>query len=222
MGRRLHRLSLHSPLHHAHHHHSLLRGETITSNDFHKEIFRRRRGKEFVYGNNVYTVVAYGYCFMRQLVHSPPDHLFCLLQVTGGSVDATRGIRIDGTKLRHDLKAELVACGVGLKVGTVGHISLALAPEICFDVTARNAQKRTEDMSVDCPYARHAVESCAAHKIHQHGFHIIVAMVSHDNGFCANVLPQSFEIAISEVACSSLYALFVQFGIPTRIEMHTM
>ena len=138
------------------------------------------------------------------------------------SVYRSRHARVNLLQCRYHLQTILVACGVSLKISAVGDKTLTSFIYISFDILSRHIEQRSYHTSVHWSYSRQSLQSRATHKVHQHRFHVVVTVMRHNDGLSPNILSQSFEIAVSQVACSSLYAQLMQRSISTSVEMHAV
>ena len=215
-------LAFRSVFHHLENNVGLLRSEAIEAADMVEKIFRGWRLAQQRDINNIHTANILGEDLFCQLSQSPIHQVTRLLQTMRCGVDASRHAWVYCREKRKHLKAELVSCGVGQKIGAVCYIVLSAALEIVLNILSRHTEKRTDHCAVNRPDACHAVESGATNEIHQHSLHIVVAMVCHHNGIGTDVAAEIMEIGIAEIACRRLYALLVERGILTGVEMHTV
>ena len=119
-------------------------------------------------------------------------------------MDIFGGTGINGAQEWNDIKAELVAGCLVLKVGGVGDVGLAPLSKVCLNVGTTHIEQWAEDMPIAWTYSGNTTDTCAAHHIHQHSLHIVISVMCHEDCFGTNIYAQLFEIVIAQCACRHL------------------
>ena len=131
-------------------------------------------------------------------------------------------IRIKSFKERKDVESYLVSLNIIMQIGAVRDIILSATVKEAFDIVTAYAQQRTDNVAVLRLDATKSAKSGSTYQIEENRLDAVVTMMSHTNGFGSHIATQSFEIGVTQITCSHLYAHMMESSIFARVEMNKM
>ena len=140
----------------------------------------------------------------------------------GGSQDGIIDRRIYLGQLRKDIQTDFVAHHIVYKVRAVGHKRHRTAAEILLNFLTCNTEQRTDYIAFSWTDSHQTIKPRATDKIDENRLYRIFLMMSYTDSICRQCLFQLEEIAVTQTACSHLYAHLVLCRIGLCIEVCLM
>lgn len=174
----------------------------------------------------------------KRVSKDTPPTLFYLTVIDGlyglqssacvGDIGHCRGVYF--LEQRYDLQAELVACGISLKVCAVGDPRLLSGIKELHYLLAAHVEQRSNDAHLpSAPFdstlrlhPRKSMDARSTDKVHQQCLSLVVAVVCHTDAVGTEVAGQIKEIAVPQVPCRRLNALMVHLREGHGVEMSYM